>query len=80
MANINITALINSCDRLQRLTCWAEGCMHSSARCFDACMRMFDRKDLPAEAVTFKVYLNAPVMKYGEATIHSDGRMELRTI
>ena len=80
MKDINIIGLIDSCDKLQRRTCYAEGCMHSSARCFDACMRAFDRKDLPDEAVTFRIFLNSPVMKLGEATIHRDGSMEMRTI
>lgn len=80
MTQINISALINSCDALQRRTISKEGFMHSSCRCFDACMRLFDRKKLPAEAVTFQVYFNAPVMKQGEATIYRDGRMEMRTV
>lgn len=78
MTSINIDRLLESCDQLQRRTCTAEGCMSSSVRCFNACMRAFDRKDLPAEAVTFRIFLNAPVMKYGEATIHRDGHMEMR--
>lgn len=78
MTNADIDRLLKSCDALQRRTAYAEGCMSSSARCFDACMRAFDRKTLPANAVTFRVYLNAPVMKYGEATIYRDGRMEIR--
>ena len=80
MSQINIPALIDSCDTLQRRTIWKEGFMHSSARCFDACMRMFDRKNLPAQAVTFRVYFNAPVIKEGEATIYRDGHMEMRTV
>lgn len=78
MKNINIDRLIESCDLLQHRTILAEGCMHSSVRCFDACMRAFDREVLPAEAITFKVYFNAPIMAYGEATIYRDGRMEMR--
>ena len=80
MTNINIEKLIEACDTLQRRTTYAKGCMHSSSKCFDACMRAFDKHDLPAEAVTFRIFLNAPVMKYGEATIHRDGRMEMRTV
>lgn len=78
MTTINIHGVIAACDTLQRRTVRADGCMHSSVRCFNACMRAFDCK-LPAEAVTFRIYLNAPVMKYGEATIYRDGRMEMRT-
>ena len=80
MTPINITALIDSCDALQRRTIYRPGCMHLSYRAFDACMRAFDCKALPAEAVTFKVYFNVPVMQEGEATIHRDGRMEMRTV
>lgn len=79
MNNINIDRLIESCDTLQRRTCTAEGCMSSSVRCFDACMRAFDNA-LPAQAITFRVFLNAPVMKYGEATIYMDGHMEMHTV
>ena len=79
MAPIDILALIKACDTLQSRTTYAEGCMHTSARCFDACMRAFD-SELPAEAVTFQIFINAPVMKQGEATIHRDGRLEMRTI
>lgn len=79
MKNINIDKLIESCNILQRHTDpFMEGCLHSSVKAFDACMRAFDRKVLPAEAVTFKVYLSYPVSSYGEATIHRDGRMEIR--
>ena len=77
---INIDKLIENCDLLQRRTIYAKDCMHVSAKCFDACMRAFDRKTLPAEAVTFRVFFNTPVMKPGEATIHRDGRMEMRTV
>jgi hypothetical protein len=80
MKKINVAKLIESCDALQRRTITAEGCMHSSSRCFDACMRAFDKKDLPAESITFKVFFNAPVMKYGEATLNRDGSMQMRTI
>lgn len=77
---INIDKLIQSCDTLQKHTALMDGCLHSSVRCFDACMRAFDRKVLPAEAITFKVYLSYPVDSYGEATIHRDGRMEIRRV
>lgn len=77
--NINIDKLIESCDTLERRTIYAEGCMHTSSRCFDTCMRAFDNKALPANSITFKVFINAPVMKYGEATVYRDGRLEMRT-
>lgn len=78
MTQINISDLIKSCDLLQARTIPAKGYMHSSVRCFDACMRTFDRKVLPAESVTYRVFFNAPVSMAGEATIHRDGQMEMR--
>ena len=80
MPTINIDRLLDACAQLQRRTTYAAGCMHTSVRCFDACMRAFDRTDIPAEAVTFRIFLNAPIMRYGEATIHRDGSMEMRTV
>lgn len=79
MENINVAALIEACDRLQAKTITAKGCMHSSVRCFDACMRAFDNSRLSAQAITFNVYFNAPVLKPGTATIYRDGRIEMRT-
>lgn len=78
MKQLNVGEIIKACDRLQRLTVQADGCMSSSVRCFDACMRAFDSAALPAQAITFKVFLNAPVMEYGEITIYRDGHMEIR--
>lgn len=78
MTNINIDRLIESCDALQRRTCYHDGCMHVSSKCFMACLRAFEDKALPAEAITFRVFLNVPVMRFGEATIHRDGSMEIR--
>lgn len=79
MKNINTDKLITSCDILQKYTVpFVDGCLHSSVKAFDACMRAFDRDILPAEAITFKVYLAAPVDSYGEATFYRDGRMEIR--
>ena len=78
MLSINTDKLITSCDILQKYTVLKEGCLHSSVKAFDACMRAFDRDVLPAEAITFRVYLAAPVDSYGEATFYRDGRMEIR--
>ena len=79
MININIDSIINACDTIQRRTAPSQGCMHSSVRCFDACMRAFGCKP-PAESITFRIFLNAPVMKYGEATISRDGALMMHTI
>ena len=79
MTTSDIDRLINSCNLLQMRTTAEPGYMHSSARCFDACMRVFDSK-IPAESITFRIFLNAPVLKPGEATIYRDGHMEMRTV
>ena len=79
MSTINLEGVLNACDTLQRRTIMQDGCMHSSVRCFDACMRAFTGKPA-AEAITFRIYLNAPVMRPGEATIHRDGAIQMRTI
>lgn len=80
MTNEAIDKLIKSCDTLQRRTTPAgPEYMASSVRCFDACMRAFDRQDSAVESITFRVYMNAPVSKPGFAKIHRDGRMEMCT-
>ena len=79
MTNSTIDNLLNSCERLQRYTLPGEGLMHSSVKCFNACMRAFDRKGLTPESITFRVYFNAPVNAYGYAKIHRDGTMEMWT-
>lgn len=66
--------LHNACDKVaNKIT------NLSSTYLFNACMRAFTGTP-KAEAVTFSVFINAPVMKWGEATIHRDGAVELRTI
>lgn len=77
--NINVTGIIEACDWVQQKTICEEGYAHSSCRIFDACMRAFDGRP-SVEALTFRVYFNAPVMKAGEVTIHRDGHMEIRTV
>jgi hypothetical protein len=79
MTAINISGVINACDTLSRRVTSVEGERRGSAFLFDNCMRAFDCK-LPAEAVTFSVFINAPVMRAGEATIHRDGQLEMRTV
>ena len=71
-----ITALIDSCDKLQERTVPAHGFMHSSCRCFNACMRAFDAKGLAPVALTFRVCFAEPVSQVGFARIHSDGTMQ----
>ena len=72
MSTIYIPNILESCDKVaSKIT------NLSSCRLFDACMRAFTGTP-KAEAVTFSVFLNAPIMKWGEATIHNDGAVEIR--
>lgn len=76
MVNLDIAKVAEACDTLaHRVLPFHEGCISGSARIFDASMRLFDDPRLPAEAVTYRVFYNAPVMAYGTATIHRDGRL-----
>jgi hypothetical protein len=77
--NIDVSAILKACDTLAQRVITVEGGYHGSTFLFDQCMRAFDAK-LPAEAITFSVFINAPVMKNGVATIHRDGRLEMRTV
>ena len=79
MYNFDVVAILDACDTLARRITEVGGKHHGSAFLFDQCMRAFDAK-LPAEAITFSVFINAPVMQPGEATIHRDGRLEMRTV
>lgn len=77
--NINIDAVIKACDTLSHRIITVGGERRGSSFLFNQCMRAFDRKALPAEAITFAVFLNVPVMKDATATIHRDGRLEIHT-
>ena len=77
MSPIDHAGVAKACDFLYHNTISHEGCMHSGPRAFDACMRSFDCR-IPADAVTFRVFLNAPVMALGEITIHRNGFFEVR--
>lgn len=79
MTQLNTSAVIEACDTLSHRIITVGGKYHGSVFLFDQCMRAFTGK-LPAEAITFSVFINAPVMKDGEATIYRDGRLEMRTI
>ena len=78
MTQLNISAVLTACDFVASKIVTIEGEYHGSTWLFNQCMRAFDHKALPAEALTFSVFLNAPVMANGEATIHRDGRTEIR--
>jgi hypothetical protein len=76
--DLDIQAILKACDTLARRVITIEGGYHGSTFLFDQCMRAFDAK-LPAEAVTFSVFINTPVMLPGSATIHRDGKLEMHT-
>jgi len=83
--NINYEKIKESCDTLARRVVSIEGkrfvyVRAASAFLFDQCMRAFDNSRLPAQAVTFSVYINAPVNKDGEATIYRDGTLTMKTV
>jgi len=71
---LNIDKLIATCDTIQRRTIYAQGYAHTSSRIFDSCMRLFDC-ECPAQAVTLRVFFNAPVMRPGTVTIGRDGSL-----
>ena len=52
---------------------------HGSAWLFDKLARFFDQNKA-VESVVIQVFLNAPLMCEGEATIHRDGSVQLRRI
>lgn len=79
MTQLNITAVADACDKLAHRIIEVEGTRHGAAFLFDQCMRAFDNKALPANSITFSVFIDYPVMKPGEATIHRDGTLEMRT-
>ena len=79
MTNLNIDGIYDACNAVQQRTIYAEGYMHSSVRCYDACMRAFTGRPA-AEAITFKIFLNAPIMKPGEVTIHRNGEFRMYTV
>lgn len=74
MTTINIDSILAATTTLNNRITSIEGKHHGSAWIFDQCMRAFDSK-LPAEAITFTVFYNAPVMRAGLATIHRDGTL-----
>ena len=76
---INIDKIIEASETLARRIITIGGEYHGSVFIFDQCMRAFDCK-LPAQAITFDIFINAPVMKPGQATIYRNGNLEMRTV
>lgn len=72
----NTDNIITACDNIARHCTEIGDGRHGSAWLFDKVMRVFDFE--PTEAVTYRVYINAPVMSEGTVTIHRDGSYEIR--
>lgn len=79
MANINIPKLIESCDTIAKRTTSIAETRHGSAWLFDKLMRLFEGSPATV-SVTIPVFINAPVMHKGEATIGRDGSLIMRTV
>ena len=77
MDNLDILAMIDASDKVARRCIEICGAHHGSAWLLSKSVRFFEREQA-AQAVTIPVYINAPVMRPGEATIHRDGRLEMR--
>ena len=79
MTNLNYDGIYNACNAVQQRTIYAEGYMHNRVKCYDACMRAFTGRPA-AEYITLKIFLNTPIMKPGEVTIHRNGEFQMYTI
>lgn len=75
--NINISKLVDACDKVEARCTRIAGTYHGSAWLFDKLMRFFE-SNIAAESVTFDVYLNIPIMSEGEAVISRNGELILR--
>lgn len=75
--DIDILKVIEGCEFIARHTSTIEGKYHGSAWLFDQVMRAFDCK-LPAQSITFAVFHNYPVGKYGTAEIDRQGHVTMR--
>ena len=75
----NTQNLIQACDTISHRCTMIAGTHHGSAWLFDKLMRYFD-SDKAATSVTIPVFLNAPILKEGEATIGRDGSLQMRTV
>jgi len=80
MADINIDGIINASDSLAHKIITIGGQRKGSSYIFNQCMRAFDHPALPAQSITFSVFLNAPVMKDAEATIDRAGNLTISLV
>ena len=79
MTNINTSKLIESCDLLSQRCTQIADTHHGSSWLFDKMMRAFEASSA-CTSITIPVFINAPVMGKGEATIGRDGSLIMRTV
>lgn len=79
MKNINVSGLIETCDKVSRRCIKISDTYHGSAWLFDKLMRYFE-SETSVVSVVIPVFINAPIMAEGEAIIGRDGSLVLRTI
>lgn len=77
--NIDYSALFDSCDKLVRRCCKVGGNHHGSAWWADKLIRFFESEDA-VDSVVIPVFINAPVMRDGEAVISKDGSLVIRVL
>lgn len=78
MTDINIIGVLEACNSLANKIITVGGERHDSSFLFKQCMRAFDKNRLPAQSITFSVFLDTPLLCDGEATIYRNGHMEIR--
>ena len=79
MKNMDILGIIEAADKIARRCVTICNTYHGSAWLTDKVIRFFESERC-ANAITFPVYINAPVMQNGEATIYRDGAFEMRIV
>lgn len=75
MKNVNIAGIITATDTIAYKSTTIGGKRHGASWLFDKVMRAFSCDMV--EAVTYEVFLNAPIMKPAFATIHRNGDFEI---
>ena len=76
--SVNVSALLDSCNKLDQRTYYVAGCLRYSKDYFEACMQAFNSPSV--EAVSYSIFFDAPVWKYGEASLYRDGHMTMHTV
>ena len=77
--NINIQELIKACDTVYHRTTKICGTHHGSSWLFDKLMRYFESEP-SAVSVDIPIFLNAPIMRDGVATIGRDGSLTMAVL